>query len=112
MKKNLFTVLLTVLMSMVGAQAFAYDFWASNSEGKTLYYNFTGGDEVAVARGGSNYWGRIVIPRAVRYGSSYYRVTSIAPHAFEEGSGVTYLFIPNSIQSIGEYAFIDPKSRI
>ena len=112
MRKNLLTVLLTVLMSMVGAQAFAYDFWASNSEGKTLYYNFTGGDEVAVTRGSSNYWGRIVIPRAVRYGNSYYRVTSIAPHAFEEGSGVTYLFIPNSIQSIGEYAFIDCGNNI
>lgn len=55
MRKDLLTVLLTVLMSMVGAQAFAYDFWASNSEGKTLYYNFTGGDEVAVTRGSSNY---------------------------------------------------------
>ena len=112
MKKYLFTVLLTVLMSMVGVQAFAYDFWASNSEGKTLYYNFTGGDEVAVTRGSSNYWGRIVIPRAVKNGDTYYRVTSIAPHAFEEGSGVTYLFIPNSIQSIGEYAFIDCGNNI
>ena len=55
MKKYMFTALLTVLMSMVGAQAYAYDFWASNSEGKTPYYNFTRGDEVAVTRGSSNY---------------------------------------------------------
>ena len=112
MKKNLLTVLLTVLMSMVGAKAYAYDFSASNSEGVTIFYNFTGGDEVAVARGYYNYYGRVVIPRAVRYGSTYYRVTSIAAHAFEEGYNVTYLFIPNSIQSIGEYAFIDCGDNI
>ena len=107
MKKNLLTVLLTVLMSMVGVKAHAYDFSKSNSEGKTIFYSFIGGDEVAVAKGYYAYSGRIVIPRQVYYNGSYYRVTSIAPYAFEDGKNVSYLYIPSSITSIGEFAFID-----
>ena len=106
MKKNLFTVLLTILMSMVGAKAHAYDFYASNSEGVRIFYNFNG-NGVSVARGYYDYYGRVVIPRQVYYNGSYYRVTGIADHAFEGGSNVTYLSIPSSIISIGEYAFID-----
>ena len=71
MKKNLLTVLLTVLMSMVGVKAHAYDFSKSNSEGKTIFYSFIGGDEVAVAKGYYAYSGRIVIPRQVYYNGSY-----------------------------------------
>jgi len=107
MKRNLLTVLLTVLMSMVGAKAYAYDFSKSNSEGVTIFYNFAGGDEVSVARGYYAYSGRVVIPRQVYYAGSYYRVTSIAPYAFEDGMYVSYLSIPSSITSIGEFAFID-----
>ena len=107
MKKYLLTVLLTVLMSMVGAKAYAYDFWKSNSEGTTIYYNFEGGDEVSVTRGYNAYSGRVVIPRQVYYNGSYYRVTSIANYAFEDGKNVTYLSIPSSINRIGEFAFID-----
>ena len=38
MKQSLITILLTMLMSMVGAKAFAHDVSARNDDGKMIYY--------------------------------------------------------------------------
>ena len=40
MKKLNLIVLLTVLMSMVGAKALAYDIAVENADGVTIYYNY------------------------------------------------------------------------
>lgn len=47
------------------------------------------------------------IPENVTYGGITYRVSSIGKRAFEGHSDITYLSIPSTIESIGEYAFID-----
>lgn len=54
----------------------------------------------------------IDIPEAIVFGGITYRVTAIGERAFEGRSDISYLSIPSSITSIGEYAFIDCGSNI
>ena len=65
--------------------------------------------EVASADGGKTV---IEIPKTIAYDGVTYRVTAIGEGAFEGRSDISYLFIPSSITSIGEYAFIDCGSNI
>jgi hypothetical protein len=50
--------------------------------------------------------GDLIIPSAVSYDNVTYTVTSIVRNAFES-SGITSVSIPNTVTSIGEYAFDD-----
>ncbi len=50
-----------------------------------------------------NYSGAIIIPEEV----NGYKVTSISDHAFYNCSSLTSVIIPNSVESIGDYAFSD-----
>ena len=52
------------------------------------------------------------IPKTISYDGVAYRVTAIGEGAFEGRSDISYLSIPSSITSIGEYAFIDCGSSI
>ena len=112
MKHVKFTILLTVLMSMIGVKAFAHDFAVANDDGKTIYYKITGNTTVAVSYSGSDYnsvsneyTGNIVIPESVTYNGTTYNVTSIAYAAFEYCSSLTSVTIPRSVTSIDKYAF-------
>ena len=40
MKLSINSILLTILMSMVGTKAFAYDIKVENADGVTIYYNY------------------------------------------------------------------------
>ena len=40
MKQSFITILFSVIMSMVGAKALAYDIAVENADGVTIYYNF------------------------------------------------------------------------
>ena len=114
-KKSFITILLTVLMSMTGAKAFAYDIYAANSEGLTIYYNWTNNrTELSVSyydfssryyNKNSGYTGNVVIPETVVYEGNTYSVTSIGNHAFEDCTGVTSVKIPNSVTFIDSRAF-------
>ena len=111
MKQFRITILLTVLMSMFGAKAFAHDIEVPQG-GKTIYYNWIN-DNTALAvtyRGSSfndykGYSGDVVIPESVVYEGQTYSVTSIGKDAFRKCSGLTSVTIPNSVTSIGNYAF-------
>ena len=113
MKQFKLTFLLTVLMSMVGAKAFAYDIAVANADGVTIYYTYTNNKtELAVSNQGSSsssysgkYSGAVNIPESVTYSGKTYPVTSIGSYAFYRCSGLTSLTIPNSVTSIGSYAF-------
>ena len=73
-KQSFITFLLTVLMSMTGAKAFAHDIEAVNNDGVTIYYIWANEakTERAISYFGSYYYssqytGNVVIPKSVDY---------------------------------------------
>ena len=105
MKQLNISILLAVLMSMVGAKAFAYDIEVKNADGVTIYYNYTSdGLELEVTKGNSSYSGNVVIPDEVTYMNRTRKVTSIG-NAFFGCTGLTSVTICNSVTSIGKRVF-------
>ena len=112
-KQSFITILLTVLMSMTGAKAFAHNIKVVNDDGVTIYYEWVNNKtELAVSFRGSyggdysnEYTGNVVIPESVDYDGNTYLVTRIGTEAFLNCSGLTSVSIPNSVTSIGSSAF-------
>ena len=85
MKQVCITILLTLLISMVGAKAFAHDIEVKNSDGVTIYYSWINNQtELAVSYKGDynaayddEYSGNVVIPEQVTYNGKMYSVTTI-----------------------------------
>ena len=106
-------IILAMLMSMMGIQAFAHDIAVRNADGVTIYYLWINNrTELAVSYGGSSstqysneYSGNVTIPESVVYQGKTYSVTSIRYEAFRDCSGLTSITIPNSVTSIGTSAF-------
>ena len=113
MKQLQLSILLTLLMSMVGAKASAHDIEVVNADGVTIYYNWINNNtELAVSFRGdfyvsysNEYSGNITIPESVTYNGNAYSVTSIRSGAFYECTGLTSIVIPNSVTNIGNFAF-------
>ena len=104
--KFLFTALL--LLCCVGT-AKAEDFAVNG-----IFYNITDSNSktVEVTYKGSyyeqyynEYSGSVTIPKIVSYNGNTYNVTSIGDRAFCDCSGLTSITIPNSVTSIGWFAF-------
>ena len=55
----------------------------------------------------AKYKGEVIIPATVAYKGVEYRISYIAPYAFNQCSELTSVIIPNSVKSIGEHAFAD-----
>ena len=101
MNKNSFaTLLLTLLLSMMSTNTFAYDF-----EIDGIYYNLIKGKFAKVTSGDNRYSGDVAIPEKVTYEGVEYPVESIGNYAFESCSGLTSVTIPNSVTNIGYSAF-------
>ena len=102
-----------MLMSLAGTSAFAHDIEVANADGVTIYYVWTNNNtELEVSCRGSyysNYWneysGDITIPASVEYDGKTYNVTSVRSSAFRDCSSLISIIIPNSVTSIGNYAF-------
>ena len=113
MKQLHISFLLTVLMSMVGAKAFAHDIAVANDDGVMIYYNYTNGQsELEVTYQGSfystysnEYSGKLIIPEDVTYNGITRKVTSIGASAFRSCTEMVSVVIPNSVTAIGSYAF-------
>lgn len=103
-KQSITKILFTILISMMGANAFAYGSIAvENADGVTIYYNYINDDkELEVTVG--NYQGNIVIPEEVTFMNRTRKVTSIGDRAFYKCI-LTSVTIPNSVTSIGYEAF-------
>lgn len=113
-KQSLITILLTVLMSMVEANAFAHDIAVANDDGVTIYYEWANDakTELAVSYRGKSkydysedYTGEVVIPESVIYNEIPYTVTEIENEAFYGCGNLTSVTIPNTITYIGTNAF-------
>ena len=96
MKKLLFLSVLLLCSIIASAADFTID---------GICYNITSTNPLTVEVAYSDsYSGDIVIPEKVEYEGKEYSVTSIGNSAFEH-TGLTSLTIPNSVNSIGEWAF-------
>ncbi len=115
MKTKLFTLFVALVCV---TQAFAYDF-VNNG----IYYNFLGGDSVAVTSGNrqeiydddgnltilGTYSGELYIPAQVAHKSTIYRVTNISYEAFRGCPDLTSISIPTSITSASGIGYQCPK---
>ena len=106
MKQLNITLLLTLLMSILGPKALAYDAYVDG-----IYYNFSDTEaEVTYLKyqsssNSSAYSGSVIIPETVAYNGITYSVTSIGEFAFYRCSSLTSISILNSVISIGSHAF-------
>lgn len=110
MKKILLFLLLIVGFSAVRA----FDFSAVSPSGHTLYYVINGSSAIVTCPGAtaqpypSGYdrpTDSLVIPNMVSCEGVDYQVTGISNNAFYLCVGLTSVFVPSSVQSIGRGAF-------
>ena len=105
MKQFKLTFVLTMLMSMVGLQAFAD--WDTSTKIKVdgLYYYLDRTNYLAQVAVPFTAPGVVSIPSDFTYQDINYSVTSIGDSAFYHCSSLTSITIPNSVTSIGSGAF-------
>ena len=107
MKKTSLTLLLAMLLSLVGINAYADFDTSTKVKVDNLYYYLDNNNLQAqvTSMPDGEYTGDIGIPSTINYQSKTYGVTSISKYAFKDCSGLTSVTIPNSITSIGDRAF-------
>lgn len=93
--------MLTILVAFVSLSASAYDFKENG-----FYYNVVSLSDMTceVTSGDTKYTGDVEIPSIATYKGRTLSVTGIDDLTFNS-SGITSLIIPNSITTIGDYAF-------
>ena len=62
-------------------------------------------ETTATVTQGGDYSGDIIIPESITFENSIYSVTGIGNQAFSECTYLTSITIPNSVTSIGLFAF-------
>ena len=97
---KLSTLLLTLLLSMMSIDTFAYDFEVGG-----IYYNLIDGKAAEVTSGDNRYSWDVVIPEQVTFEGVVYPVVSIGKNAFQYCSELLSVTIPNSVKSIETKAF-------
>ena len=100
-------ILLIVIMSMIGTNAFAQDLAVENADGIIIYYDYINNfKELEVVKGPRGaYCGNVVIPEEVTIMDKTRKVTSIGKNAFASCRDLVSVSIPNSVTFIGDAAF-------
>ena len=117
--KKLLLILVLLLSFGYSQKAIAYDFWAVNSQGDTIYYRFINGSDstvqvtyegtVTIFQGmfslsGKRYDGDITIPSTVTFNEKTYTVSAVGLYAFYKAT-ITSITLPGTIAIIDEHAF-------
>jgi hypothetical protein len=130
MKKLVLSLILAILSGISAFAANNYDFSAVCESGQTLYYKITSSTEpytvkVTYPNASDGYYnayigytyptGTLVIPTSVIHNGIAYSVTSIDGCAFcgssgSSGSSFTEVTIPESVTSIGSFAFYNCRN--
>ena len=104
-----FFFLFSILMSVVGTKALAYDVAVENADGVTIYYNYiSDGAALEVtykANDYNSYSGSVVIPEEVSDQGTVRKVTGIGMGAFYECYDLASVTLPTCVTTIGDYAF-------
>lgn len=117
--KKLLLALVLLLSIGFSQKAFAYDFWAVNNNGDTIFYRFIAGSDstvqvtyegtIQIFQGwvtvsGKGYNGDITIPSTVTFNGKTYTVSTIGEYAFYNGR-ITSITLPGTIATIESHAF-------
>lgn len=110
MKHGLLSFFAAAVLVFVTLPCKAYDFSAVAPSGQTLYYNIVNGEAQVTYNYSYSIGGDLIIPDTVTHNGSAYPVTSIGNNAFgsyNDGACtlLTSVIIPNTVTSIGMYAF-------
>ena len=100
--KTIKQLLITIAVLLFSLTAKAYDF-----EVDGIYYNIISATDFTaeVTYGDNAYSGEVIIPSSVNYNSRIVTITRIGANAFRWDDPLTNIIIPNSVTSIGNFAF-------
>ena len=105
MKQRFILFVSTLVLSIV----FGNSALAEKVEVDGIYYNLDENNKTAEVtyknEEFNSYSGDIIIPKSITVNASNYNVTAIGYNALRECRGLTSVTIPNSVTSIGKFAF-------
>ena len=111
MKQQNIKFLFALFIGLMSVNSSAHNIEVKNADGVTIYYNYINNKtELAVTYQGSSYYsykeytGDLVIPEFVTYNGTTYSVTSIGGSAFRGCTGLTNIYLSNSVTDIGSEA--------
>lgn len=119
-RNNSLFIWVTMLLSIMNTNVFAFDMMVKNVDGVTIYYNYINDKtelEVTylynsylgigpIGPRPSNYKGTVNIPEEVTYEDKTLRVTRIGKYAFVDCNDALTVNIPNSVTTIDDCAFV------